>query len=68
VPTVYAWPHVAVNCDPPWPLALVYPAPFMVRAARPELSPDELLRLLMAVGDGTRLRALQLVAERPRTT
>jgi DNA-binding transcriptional ArsR family regulator len=68
VPSVYVWPHVAVNCDPPWPLALVYPAPFMVRQARPELPPDELLRLLRAVGDGTRLRALTLIAERPRTT
>lgn len=68
VPSEYVWPHVAVNCDPPWPLALVYPAPFMVRAARPDLPPDELLRLLKAVGDGTRLRALRLVAEQPRTT
>lgn len=68
VPSAYVWPHVAVNCDPPWPLALVYPAPFMVRAARPELPPDELLRLLKSVGDGTRLRALRLIAEQPRTT
>jgi DNA-binding transcriptional ArsR family regulator len=68
VPSAYVWPHLAVNCDPPWPLALVYPAPFMVRAARPELPPDELLRVLKAVGDGTRLRALRLIAEQPRTT
>jgi DNA-binding transcriptional ArsR family regulator len=68
VPSAYVWPHVAVNCDPPWPLTLVYPAPFMVRQARPELPPDELLRLLRSVGDGTRLRALRLIAERPRTT
>lgn len=40
----------------------------MVRAARPELPPDELLRLLKSVGDGTRLRALRLIAEQPRTT
>jgi hypothetical protein len=40
----------------------------MIRAAQPEPPPDELLRLLMAVGDRTRLRALQLVAEQPRTT
>jgi DNA-binding transcriptional ArsR family regulator len=36
--------------------------------ARPELPPDELLRLLRSVGDGPRLRALRLIAERPRTT
>ena len=22
-PSVYVWPHVRVNCDPPWPLAVV---------------------------------------------
>jgi DNA-binding transcriptional ArsR family regulator len=68
VPSAYVWPHVAVNCDEPWPLALVYPAPFMVRQARQELPPEELLRLLRAVGDATRLRALKLIAEQPRTT
>lgn len=26
VPSAYVWPHLAVNCDQPWPLALVYPA------------------------------------------
>ena len=33
VPSAYVWPHVRVNCDEPWPLALVYPAPF-ARAER----------------------------------
>jgi DNA-binding transcriptional ArsR family regulator len=67
-PSVFVWPHVRVNCDPPWPLALVYPAPAVARAAEPRLLPDELVQLLRALGDDTRLRALRLIAERPRST
>lgn len=68
VPSAYVWPHLHLNCDPPWPYALVYSAPFMAAAARREIPPDELVRLLRAVGDRTRLNVLRLVAERPRTT
>jgi len=68
VPSVYVWPHARINCDDPWPLALVYPAPPIARAARRELPPPELLRALRALGEATRLRALQLIAERPRST
>lgn len=68
VPSVYVWPHVNVNCDGPAPLAIVYPAPFAADDARPRLPDGELLRLLRALGDDTRLRALRLIAERPRST
>jgi len=68
VPSVYVWPHVNVNCDPPAPLAVVYPAPFAADDARPRLPDGELLRLLRALADDTRLRALRLIAERPRST
>ncbi|MGH3103783.1 MAG: DUF5937 family protein [Gaiellaceae bacterium] len=68
VPSVYVWPHVRINCDEPWPLTLVYPAPFVQGAARKELPSAELLRVLRAAGDATRLRALKLIAERPRST
>ncbi|HEX6699890.1 MAG TPA: DUF5937 family protein [Gaiellaceae bacterium] len=68
VPSFYVWPHVRVNCDPPWPPAIVYPAPFAVAEGRSELPADELLHVLRALGDGTRLRALKLIAARPRTT
>jgi DNA-binding transcriptional ArsR family regulator len=66
VPSAYVWPHVRVNCDPPWPLALVYAARF----ARIELEqpPDSLVQAFRALGDATRLRALRLIAERPRST
>ena len=66
VPSAYVWPHVRVNCDPPFPFALVYPARF-ARAER-ELPPAELVRTFRALGDATRLRALRLIAERPRST
>jgi DNA-binding transcriptional ArsR family regulator len=66
VPSAYVWPHVRVSCDEPWPLALFYPAAF-ARAER-ELAPGELVRAFRALGDATRLRALRLIAERPRST
>jgi DNA-binding transcriptional ArsR family regulator len=68
VPSAYTWPHVHVNCDEPWPLAIVYAAPFVTRDARAAIPPAELTRVLKALADDTRLRALQLIAQQPRTT
>jgi DNA-binding transcriptional ArsR family regulator len=67
-PSMYVWPHVRANCDDPWPPALVYPAPAVESQARPPIPPEELLAVLRAVGDDTRLRTLRLIAERPRST
>ena len=68
-PSVYVWPHLAVFLlDGAWPKSIVYPAPFLARRPPARMPPDELVRLLRALGDGTRLRALQLIAERPRST
>ena len=67
-PSVYVWPHVRVNCDPPWPVGVVYAPGFVAGAARPPIPPGELIRLLKAISDDTRLRALALIAERPRST
>jgi DNA-binding transcriptional ArsR family regulator len=67
-PSAFVWPHLLVSCDPPWPLALVYAAPEIALQAEPRLPPAELLRILRALGDDTRLRVLRLIAERPRTT
>lgn len=67
-PSAYVWPHVRVNCDPPWPLGLVFPASSIVHEARPRIPPAQLLTVLRALGDDTRLRALRLIAERPRST
>jgi DNA-binding transcriptional ArsR family regulator len=67
-PSTYVWPHVRVNCDAPWPLGLVFPASSIVREARPRIPPAQLVSVLRALADDTRLRALRLIAERPRTT
>jgi len=67
-PSTYVWPHVRVNCDPPWPLGLVFPASSIVREARPRIPPAELVGVLRALADDTRLRGLRLIAERPRST
>ena len=68
VPSVYVWPHVRVNCDGPWPLALAFPSQSLTRAAQPSLPPGDLLVILKALAGDTRLRALRMIAERPRTT
>ena len=67
VPSFYVWPHVRINCDPPWPLVLVYRAPQLVESMRQSTQP-ELVRMLRALGDPTRLRILQQIARRPRST
>jgi DNA-binding transcriptional ArsR family regulator len=67
VPSFYVWPHVRINCDPPWPLALVYRAPHLAERLRAP-TPPELVRVLRALGDPTRLRILQEIARRPRST
>jgi DNA-binding transcriptional ArsR family regulator len=66
VPSVYVWPHVRVNCDPPWPLTVVYRAPYL--ADRRRATPPQLAQLLKALADPTRLRILELVGEQPRST
>jgi DNA-binding transcriptional ArsR family regulator len=67
VPSVYTWPHVRVNCDAPWQLTLVYRAPQLAESLRPP-KPPELVNAFRALGDPTRLRIVQLIARRPRST
>jgi DNA-binding transcriptional ArsR family regulator len=67
-PSAYVWPHVRVNCDGPWPLGLVFPVSSIAREARPRIPPTQLVGTLRALADDTRLRALRLIAERPRST
>jgi DNA-binding transcriptional ArsR family regulator len=68
VPSAFVWPHVRVNCDEPWPLTLVYPAPFVIDEARPRIPSADLVGVLDALGSATRLHALKLTAARPRST
>jgi DNA-binding transcriptional ArsR family regulator len=68
IPSVYVWPHVRVNCDAPWPLAVLYPPATMPSGLGGTRAPDALVHALRAAADPTRLRILQLVAEQPRST
>jgi DNA-binding transcriptional ArsR family regulator len=67
VPSVYAWPHVRINCDAPWPLSVVYRAPFLVQNLR-RATPPQLVQLLKSLADPTRLQILELLAKQPRST
>ena len=67
VPSVYVWPHVRVNCDAPWPLTVTYRAPQLLRSTN-HATPPELVRLLKALADPTRLGILELVSAQPRST
>ena len=68
VPSAYVWPHVRVNCDPPWPLAIIVPASFVASGARRSPAPEPLVSAFRAAGDAVRLQVLRLVAQSPRTT
>jgi DNA-binding transcriptional ArsR family regulator len=68
-PSVYAWPTLLVGLDDgPWPKGIIYPAPFLAQRSDRRLPPTELLALLRALGDRTRLQVLRLTAERPYST
>ena len=68
-PSVYAWPTLIVGLDEgPWPKGIIYPAPFLAQRSDRRLPPAELLALLRALGDRTRLQVLRLTAERPYST
>ncbi len=68
IPSVYVWPHVRVNCDPPWPLAVLHPPASMPTGHVGKSPPAPLVNALRAVADPTRLRILRLVGEQPRST
>jgi DNA-binding transcriptional ArsR family regulator len=68
-PSVYAWPNLLVGLeDGPWPKGIIYPAPFLAARSDRRLPPTELLALLRALGDRTRLQVLRLVATQPYST
>src|SRR5581483_9290216 len=68
VPSAFVWPHVRLNCDPPWPATIVYPAPFALDEGRSRLPSEEVVHVLRALADDTRLRALKLIAAGERST
>jgi DNA-binding transcriptional ArsR family regulator len=68
VPSAFVWPHVRLNCDEPWSPTIVYPAPFSLAEGKPKLPDDQVVHVLRALADETRLRALKLIATGPRST
>jgi DNA-binding transcriptional ArsR family regulator len=68
IPSCFVWPELRVNCDPPWPVTLVYATPQQFREAQPRIPPEQLVNALRALADDSRLRVLKLISERPRTT
>jgi DNA-binding transcriptional ArsR family regulator len=68
VPSAFVWPHVRLNCDAPWPPTIVYPAPFSLAEGRSKLPNEEVVHVLRALADETRLRALKLIAAGARST
>lgn len=68
VPSAFVWPHVRLNCDAPWPPTIVYPAPFSLAEGRSKLPNEEVVHVLRALADETRLRALKLIASDARST
>jgi Family of unknown function (DUF5937)/Bacterial regulatory protein, arsR family len=67
-PSHYAWPHVRVTCDDPWPLRVTYPVAPLGVAAIDGQSEQELLVSLRALGAGVRLTIVRLLHEEPRST
>jgi DNA-binding transcriptional ArsR family regulator len=69
-PSVYAWPDVIVFLEPAsqLPRRIVYPAPLLAAWSIEPPPPGELQQLLRALGNHTRLSALRLIAQEPRTT
>jgi DNA-binding transcriptional ArsR family regulator len=68
VPSAFVWPHVRLNCDEPWPPTIVYPAPFSLAEGRSNLPSEEVVHVLRALADETRLRALKLISAGARST
>jgi DNA-binding transcriptional ArsR family regulator len=66
-PSFFAWPHVRVTCDEPWPLRLTYPVVPPSPGGR-RTRPADVLGRLRALAAQPRLDILKLLRERPRST
>jgi DNA-binding transcriptional ArsR family regulator len=66
-PSFFAWPHVRITCDEPWPPRLTYPVVPPSRGAR-RTEPAMVLARLRALAAQPRLDILRLLREQPRST
>lgn len=68
VPSAFLWPHIGLAHDRAGRLAVLYPAPFAAFDSPPDVLDNGFVPLMRALGDPTRLRALKLISDRPRST
>lgn len=75
VPSHFVWPELTALLQrerrpggESQTVLIVYAASHMQREGKPPVAPEKVLKLLRAAGDVTRLRILQLLAARPRST
>ncbi len=68
VPTVYGWPCVLVELQPPWPVAVFHPLRDLRAPALPHASDREIVTGFSALADETRLQIARLVSDEPRST
>jgi DNA-binding transcriptional ArsR family regulator len=66
-PSAFLWRRILVADEDVGPVTVLYAAPASICQLRPDAVPSELVEMLSALADDTRLRVLKLVAERPRT-
>lgn len=64
----FAWPHIRILCDMPWPPVLVLPVHHLARSRRTSQVTRDLLSPLRAIASETRLNILTLLAAQPRST
>lgn len=67
-PSTFLWPGVMVKFEPPGSPGFIYPVPVSKRMAADLAADVELIGLVKALADDTRLRALKLLSLEPRTT
>jgi DNA-binding transcriptional ArsR family regulator len=65
--SAFVWRRILVADEENCPVTVLYAAPTSIRQLHPDAAPSELVEMLSALADDTRLRVLKLIAERPRT-
>ncbi|MFZ5817677.1 MAG: DUF5937 family protein [Bacillota bacterium] len=66
MPSYFAWPQLMIKSSPPY--LITYPVFEHQREGRAPVPPEQLLKMLRAAGDMTRMQILQLIAQQPRST
>ncbi len=67
MPTYFSWPTLLINAVSS-PYLITYPVFEHRKEGRPPVPPEQLLKMLRAAGDMTRVQILQLIAQQPRST